>query len=496
VGQYHLFGSPGYNMSVTTTHPQYAASRLKWRRCRDVVEGQDALIQGRGSSPGGNRYIRPLAAQTEEEYRDYQERAMFFNATGRTVDALAGMIFAKDPMWKLPTAIAPFEQDITLSDITLREFTEQVVEQQLVTGRVGLMVDYPQDIRGALTVADAEALNVRPFLRWYAAETIINWRVGMVNGAKALTLVVLQEEIDNPKGEFDLEHVTQYRVLDLTPEGYRVRIIDERGEVLSEMLPLSNGRPLAFIPFIILGAFNAATDVQKPPLLDLVDTNLGHYRNAADYEHGLHFTGLPTPYVSGVQMQDGQTLAIGSMSAWVFPDPAAKAGYLEYSGDGLNTLRQAMLDKQAQMAVLGARMLAEEKRQGEAYQTMELRTAGERSVLASIARSCSDAMTRVLDWMAEWVGAPPGTEFSLNTDYGAARMQPQMLTSLMGAYQAGAMPLSVLFENMQRGELVRPDMEFEEYEAQLADASPEMAAPPADGDEEGLIAVLRSRLGL
>jgi hypothetical protein len=103
--------------------------------------------------------------------------------------------------------------------------------------------------------------------------------------------------------------------------------------------------------------------------------------------------------------------------------------------------------------------------------------------------------------MAEWVGAPQDAEFSLNTDFGAARMAPQMVTALLGAYQNEAMPLSVLFDNFQRGELINPQMEYEEYEAQLADAGPSFdQASPDEPDEqvlgESFLTNIRARLGI
>jgi hypothetical protein len=63
------------------------------------------------------------------------------------------------------------------------------------------------------------------------------------------------------------------------------------------------------------------------------------------------------------------------------------------------------------------------------------------------------------------------------------------------------MPLSVLFENFQRGELVNPEMEFEEYEAQLADSGPSFDPPSPVEDEPptadaGLMDNIRRRLGL
>lgn len=498
-------------MAVNNTHKQYDAYRWRWRRCRDVIAGRDSVLQNgrQGQRFQGSLYdpvfsqeiyLPRLSGQSESEYRTYAERAAFFNASGRTVDALTGLIFAKNPQMELPPAIDRFTNDITLSGDNLREFSEQVVEEQTAVGRVGIMVDYPADVPTNLSVAAAEALNIRPFMRLYKAETILNWRTANVGGVKILTMVVLQETHDVPEDDFTTQEVTRYRVLDLTEQGYRVRLMTQEGETVSETYPLMRGQPMRRIPFIVLGANSSGTDVQKPPLLDLIDANIAHYRNSADYEHGLHFTGLPTPYVAGVQLDEGQTLNLGSKTAWVFPDPSAKASFLEFTGQGLSTIREAMKDKETRMASLGARFLADDKRSGEAFQTLELRTSGERSTLASIARAASDALSKALNIMAAWVGAPETARYDLNTEYVSSTMSPQMLQQLVMAYQTGAMPLSVLFQNMQKGEIVSDAMTFDAYQAQLEDAGPSMANDDDEDDappiESGTLAAIRARLGL
>lgn len=500
-------------MSVSNTHKQFDEARWKWKRCRDVIAGKDAMIQSGRSRERyvgslydpvwtTDLYLPRLQNQTDAEYTSYADRAAFFNASSRTLDAMTGLIFSKDPAVYLPTGIERFADDITLTGTNLREFAEQVVEQQVAVGRVGILVDYPEGIPSGLSVAEVERLNIRPFLRWYKAENIINWRTTNIGGVEVLTMVVLTEAIEKQTSEFVSDEATQYRVLSLSPEGYRVRIFNEDGDPVSDIIPRRNGAPLSYIPMTILGANSCSPEVQKPPLLDLIDCNIAHYRNSADYEHGLHFTGLPTPYVSGVQLAEGQNLSLGSTQAWVFPDPQASAGFMEFKGEGLGAIREAMKDKEHRMAVLGARMLADDKKTAEAFGTIELKTAGERSALASIARAASDGITRCLNWMAEWVGSPPECTFALNTDFGAARMQPQMLTALVGGYQTGAIPLEVLFDNFQRGEIVSPDMEFEEYEAQLADQGPDLdvSLPNADNDTAmetaGFVQNIRERLGL
>lgn len=496
-------------MAVTTTHPTYDHWRYRWESCRDIIEGRDAIMRrsldlsGRTTRIAGSLfgpvitredYLPRLSGQTDAEYRAYLGRAAFFGATGRTVDALVGMVMAKPPTINLPAPLDEYAEDITLSACPLREFVQQVLVEEISITRVGILVDYPQVDTSGLSRAAAEQLNIRPFLRHYTGETIINWRTTTVNGAQVLTLVVLSEVADLAgDDEFTVKQATRYRVLDLTEQGYRVRVMNDKGELLSEVFPRMNGAAMGFIPFAIVGG----PDIRKPVLMDLVDTNIAHYRNSADLEHGLHFVGMPTPYVAGVSLQPGESLNIGGTSAWILPDPAANAGFLEFKGDGLQSIERAMMVKQQQMAVLGARMLTEEKRTAEAENTVSMRTAGERSILAATAGDVSDAIRQCLKWMAQWSGVnPEAVEFALNIDYGAQRMNAQMLTALVGAWQNGAIPMQVLFNNLQRGEIAPPDMEFEDFEGQLETAEPTIDTPTASAQPAGLMAGIRASLGL
>jgi hypothetical protein len=99
--------------------------------------------------------------------------------------------------------------------------------------------------------------------------------------------------------------------------------------------PLRQGKALDQIPFVFHGPRNALPAVDKMPLADIVHVNLGHYRLDADYKHGLHFTALPTAWVSGFDKTT--ELRIGSSTAWVADSVGAVAGFLEFRGHGLNS---------------------------------------------------------------------------------------------------------------------------------------------------------------
>lgn len=70
---------------------------------------------------------------------------------------------------------------------------------------------------------------------------------------------------------------------------------------------------------------------------------------------------------------------MGGSVAFILPNPDSKAFYLEFQGQGLSELREALRAKESMMATLGARMLAPDKNGVESAQTAGIHRAGENS---------------------------------------------------------------------------------------------------------------------
>ena len=460
-------------MAVNTTHPQYTEHLTQWVRCRAVIAGGDAV------RAGGVAYLPALDGQDAGQYKAYQNRAGFFSATARTLDGLTGMIFRKDAEFTAPEPIDAYLDDVTLSGISFASFAERFVDELLQVGRVGALVDYPQVDNAPQNLAEQLANNIRPYLAIYPTESIVNWKTRSINNKQALSLMVLKEAIaEQGNDEFEHNTKTQYRVLDIDLDGfYRVRLFNSDNEFLNEFYPLINGAKSREIPFVLANVLGEGADITKPPLLDLADANLEHYRMMADYRHGLHFTALPTPVVTGHTLETDEqgkvkdTLSIGSTTAWVFNDPQASAFFLEFSGAGLGALESAIARQENAMALLGARIIASDKKATETAQTAEIHRAGEASVLSSIANSASRCLTRILQLMAQWDGARGECLVKLNTDFIGAYVTPQELTALLGLYQAGAISNETLFYNLKYGEIIESGVSFEDEQARIDTAN-------------------------
>lgn len=479
---------------VRVVHARYAAMLPKWQRMRDVIAGQDAVKAKTVA------YLPALSDQDEPGYRNYLKRARFFNATSRTVDGLGGMIMRIAPTRTVPAAIEAYLADITMSGVPVDALAETLLEEAISIGRIGVLVDHPtvsvEPGAPALTIAAAETMGLRPRTAVYKAESIRNWRTGNVANATILTMVVLEESaaLDEQADEFNVATETRYRVLDLFNGQYRQRVfrINDKGEdeqVGADAYPLMNGRPLDRIPFFIMGTDDLSPDVDDPPLIDLADTNLSHYAVTADYERGCHLVATPTPVVSGHTMSSPtDKLLIGSESAWVFPQPDAKAYFLEYSGAGMGSLRDNLSDKKAEMATLGARMLSSDMRSAETAEGAAIDNAGETSMLAAVAKCVSAGMEQVLTVFARWAGAPGTIRYQLNRQFMPTPMSPQKLAALMASWQQGGISHQTLFDNLQRGEVIAPDVTFADEQARIDSAPPLALVPPvAAPAEEGAL---------
>jgi len=474
-------------MPVNSEHPDYIKNLPKWKKNRTIVEGEDAVKEA------GVIFLPMLEGQesmntlTGNSYNNYKDRASFFAATARTVDGIEGAIFRKDPVITFPESRKDFLDSVGKEGAPLNTFAKKVVNNTLITGRHGVLLD----------IAENAIANQAPYFSSYNAESIINWKTKKVNGKEQVVLIVLKEDSleDDSSDPFVMKKKEQLRVLHLgiqkedTVGGalyYFVEIYEKQEGVnkdryllIKTIVPKIRGQRLDYIPFVFFGPKELSVDVQKSPISDIVAINISHYRSSADLEHGRHFTALPTAWVAGFPIKT--ELKIGSTVAWVSEDPNAHAGFLEFAGQGLGAIENALKDKAMQMAVLGARLLEEPKKAVEAAETHIIRKGGEESVTASLSHTISAGFTKLLEWSAEWMGlAEKDISCELNRDYSSVEITPQMLLALMSALQSGNLSKDTWIYNLQRGEIL-PEGRTLEEEMDLIDKH-----PPVPSNKEGL----------
>ena len=413
----------------------------------------------------------------------------------------------------LGRAMTEFINDADMLGTSMANYARNVAREVIGVGRVGTLIDWESS---AGRTGDAEN---RVYLSLYTAENILNWRTERVHGRNVLTLIVLHEEcplslVPGPSSggrnqspgvsdEFETKVGEQIRVLRLAEGGgqraeagrqwagggrqcaveiWRPKKVEGRSlraeggkrewELVETRVPLRLGKPLPLIPFVFHGANNDMPEVGKLPLSDVIAVNLDHYRLHADYRHGMHFTALPTAWVSG--FDKSATLRIGSSTAWVTDTPGATAGFLEYTGQGLTTFERAMDRDERLMAILGARLLETQKRVGETADAIELRQSGENSILGALAGSVSMSLTHVLRWAHWWNSTEAMPDdvsneeslMELNTDFSTKGLAANEIAAVVQAWQNGALSRDSMLDLFRRGEVL-PEGRTNEEEMRL-----------------------------
>jgi hypothetical protein len=79
-------------------------------------------------------------------------------------------------------------------------------------------------------------------------------------------------------------------------------------------------------------------------------------------------------------------------------------------------------------------------------------------------------LSQALVTFSEWAGVKGEASITLNTDFLPPEMTPQELTALVSAWQAGAISMQVLFDQLQKSEVITSDIDLEEMQGQIDSA--------------------------
>ena len=429
--------------------PEVSKMVPRWRKVRDCIAGQDTIKER-----GVEFLPMPNAADRSPEniakYDAYKLRALFTNFVGRTVAGMVGTVFSKPPTADLPELLAVLHENVDGGAVTMDQQAKKVLTDALSVGRVGLLTDYPQPITQedgtvlSFTRADVQAGIARPTIQFYFAEDILNWRYTQIAGRRMLTLCVLRESFVISDDGFEVETAPQWRVLRLENGVYTCEVFQKLAAGITSVGKYSptqaNGKTFDYVPFEFVGPDNNDGGIDEPPIMDLVEINLAHYRNSADFEEMCFILGQPTPVIAGLtedwvkEIMKGE-VRLGSTTSLLLPT-GASATYLEVSESQLSL--KAMEHKERQAVAIGARLVSQQTVQRTAKEA-GMEDAATQSVLLSTANNVNSAYKRSIQTAALFAGATLTEEqgYRLNTDFEILTLDATAIAARVKAWVDG-----------------------------------------------------------
>jgi hypothetical protein len=478
-------------MPVDTPHKLYRKFCDRWALVRDTVEGED-VVKRRGDAylpiPSGQIAENDLTKRAK--YDAYKKRARFPDIVAPISRGLVGMAHRRPSKIEMPAQLEPIKEAATPQGMTLDVFDKRVTEQVCQVGRFGILVD----------MVENAGPNDIPKLASYQAEEIINWRTEFRNGVAVPTMVVLEEEVAAAKEDdpFEFNCDKQWRVLWLRPgrrtaaDGQADPVDEAAGSDVYQqeiwqrptaggapvrvktITPLSAGKPLDWIPFVLVGSNDLTFEPDAVPLLELARATISIYMLSADYRQSLFMTSQPTPWISGSKGPDDPSTPkeIGSSTLWHLPDNA-RCGFLEVQGAGIEAMAKAIDAEFQRAGQIAAAVFDTTKKAAESGEALRLRQGAQSATLSGIVVSKGAGIERALRFAARWVGLDEEkVTYAPNLDFVELAVDPQFLAEVRNWVQANLLPRTMAFAMLRRLGIVDETATDEQIEAKLQTQAP------------------------
>lgn len=438
----------GQGQNVKTLHRQYQAYAEQWQKIRHALAGDlKTYLRNVGQN-------EPDPAYGRARQKEYEDGAICYNFTKRTLSGMVGSVMRKDPEQIIPSQMEYLLTNADGSGVGLWQHAQDTLMELDSIGRGFLLVDAPNV--AVATMAEQNAGLLNPVIAFYTAENIINWRLERHGSVNKLVMVVLREEYEYLDGtdEFSPNYGQQYRVLDIIEGKYRQRLyqFSQKGELINnvqEIFPqLGNVEP-GTIPGTFIGASNNDSTIDDAPLLPLAELNIGHFRNSADNEESSFVVGQPTLFLAPGENMSTQMFAEANPNGVKM---GSRTGHnVGYGGnaflvqaDANNLAKENMLNKEQQAIQIGAQLIT--PTQQITAESARLQRGADTSVMATIARNVSQAYTDALKWVASMMNlGDQEIEFKLNMEFFLQPMTAQDRAAWMADINAGLFPAKAYY---------------------------------------------------
>jgi Domain of unknown function (DUF4055) len=456
---------------------------------RVLMGGTDAMRKSR------ERYLPREKAESADAYQIRLYRTVLFNAFAKTVEDMTGKVFNKPIILEenVPPQIVEWCENIDLAGRHINVFAKDVFKDGQIAGIGYILVDMPPKVTRldgqTPTLADEQAVELRPYLVFIPPDHVIGWKSQVINGAPTITQFRFRETVKEPIDEFNEKDVEQIRVLE--PGRWRTfRLVDTKDEagpaqgweIYEE--GTSSLNKVTIVPF-----YTNRTDFMlgKSPHENLAHLNVAHWQSDSDQRNILHVARCPILFYAG--KADNDAVVIGANSLTFSSNPDAKLTYVEHDGNAIDSGDKDIQNIELRMQAHGLQLLIPKPGQ---TATGEIRDdAKENAPLAMMARGLGDALELCFALMAEFGGielvAGEGKgagEVQVNSDFGIQSGAALDLQWLVQAAIAGEISRETLwFELQRRGTLsdsFDPKVEEVRIQKQL-DAAPELDTGPGRG---------------
>lgn len=490
-------------MAINSHHPFYDQHVEDWKTMQHTYAGERVV------KSEGTRYLPATPGQVLDglksnekgfiAYEAYKARALFPDYVSDAVEAYVGLLHQKPATFELPPGMTKMLKRASINNETMLQLLRRINEQQLVYGRLGLLLDLDVNPDPSAPI---------PYIALYNAQSIVNWDDSNdTEGRNEINLVVLDESQFERQVDMNWKMMEKFRILQLSealvqddegssepaqeaaPGNYMTGVFyirDSNSIDPSKMTsPMIRGSTLDEIPFVFVNSKDIVPSPDNPPLIGLSKLALAIYRGEADYRHTLFMQSQDTLVVIGGLIENPESdgsVRVGA-GARLDINLGGDAKYVGVGAVGLPEMRICLENDTKKAQAKSGQLIAPAAGKQESGDALQTRLAAQTATLNQIALTGAAGLERILKIAAKWMGEDPEkVKVTPNLEFADFVVDGRSFLDLMSARAMGA-PISL--ESIHELQVDRGLTKFS-YEEEVAKIEQEDAGRAKANEKLGL----------
>jgi len=458
---------------VNTPCSAYNAMASQWTLIDNLIAGTSAMQAASAD------YLPKFDKEEAKHYSARVSNSILFSAYGDTVKSICGKPFSKalTLQGELPAPLDEIENDVDGQGKSLSQLAKDIFFQFVNRGIGHILVDYPSTVAEDGTtpnLAQERSAGIMPRLINIKPEQLIGWKTEKDAGGKnVLTQIRIEETQTEQDGEWGEKQVKYIRVYER--DNWRLYKESEKDEyTLSAQGPNSLGK----VPLVTGYANQTGFMTAEPPLKELAETNLAHYRSDSDQRNILHMARTITLFAKGFTAEEADKIALGPNQIISTTSPDADVKFLEHSGTAIDAGAKDVEKLEERMMMLGLQPFL--RKSGD--QTATGQSIDESRANCDIqawVMSLERLLRQAYEIAAEWIGAELPEDFKVDifNDFAIWVRAMQDVAELIKMRQAGELSRITFLREIKRRALLSETLDIDE----------EVAAIEAEGPALGMV---------
>lgn len=433
------------------------------RYMQDIQLVRDLHRGTMGMREAGRRYLPQEEGESNKSYAARLKLSVLSNFYKRTLEKLAGQVFAEDlePSNDLPDAVYALLHDIDLEGDGVSTFMHRVFYTAMHKGLCHVMVEYPQ-VRGN-TRADHARAGARPYWTLIDPECVIGWRHRDMGGRKVLTQLRVLETVEVESGKYGVDTAQRLRLYE--PGRWKIYQLDNLSSDWKEAVDQETGQvmegatSLDYIPLATLMLGERTSDMTAVPCLQgLAELNCQHWQSASDQRNILHYARMITFFGKCLDVDEGGQVIFGANRLIHTTSPDGDLRVVEHSGRGIEAGRNDLKDLEAAMALFGLQLLLP-RVSGQTATQNAIEKGEADSALLAWTRKMQSTLQTLLSYTCDWLGIEAQGELVPYTGF-AAGFASTDTTILLEGYKAGLLPRELVIGELKERGVIGTDYDM------------------------------------